>query len=70
MNRDTVSLANEAGFRAARIESVFLDIILAVEALPTNDTLAAADREEYRGTGSARRPDDPRGGPRTHADAV
>lgn len=70
MNRDTVSLASKAGFRIARIESVFLDIILAVEALPPNDTFAAADRKEYGGTGSARRADDPCGAPRTRPNAM
>ena len=32
MNRDTLSAAQAAGFQVVRIESVFLDIILAVEA--------------------------------------
>lgn len=32
MNRDTLSSAVKAGFRIARVESVFLDIILAVQA--------------------------------------
>lgn len=36
MNRDTVSVATAAGFSIVAIESVFLDIILALEALPTN----------------------------------
>ena len=35
MNRQTLSLASEAGFAITRIESVFLDIILAVEAVPS-----------------------------------
>jgi SAM-dependent methyltransferase len=33
MNRDTLSVATKAGFAITRIESVFLDIILAVEAV-------------------------------------
>lgn len=46
MNRDTVSLASAAGFRIASIESVFLDIILAVEARPIDDTFPIRDQRE------------------------
>jgi len=67
MNRETVLSASAAGFRIARIESVFLDIILAVEALPTNDTF---DRNEDGATGRGWRADDPRGAPPTRAGAV
>ena len=42
MNRDTLSLLDAAGFRIASIESVFLDIILAVEARPLSHTLPSA----------------------------
>lgn len=35
MNRNTLRVAERAGFTMSRIESVFLDIILAVEAMPT-----------------------------------
>ncbi len=44
MNRDTITAATKAGFRILQVESIFLDIILAMEALKVPDAGARPTR--------------------------
>ena len=47
MNRDTIATARSAGFQLTRINSVYLDIILAIRGIkPANEKLAAATEEQ------------------------
>ena len=67
MNRETVSVATAAGFSIVAIESVFLDIILALEALPTN---VRFHRNEDGAAGIGWHAADSCGAPPTGADAL